>query len=81
MKVLFEIYGPSYRISEVVGELSTWGAYPNARKHSDEYAVPGRHRVQYQIFCGIVREEEPVDCVLGAPARRFEQGSNPGRTG
>lgn len=78
MKVLFEIYGLSYRISEAVGELSTWGAYPNARKHSDECAVPDGHRVQYKIFRGVVREEEPVDGVLGASARRFERGSNPG---
>ena len=81
MKVLFEIYGSSYRISSVVGELSMWGAYPYARKYSDEYAVPGGHRVEYPIFCGVVQEEESAGNILGASACGFERRNNPGRTG
>jgi hypothetical protein len=80
MKVLSEIYGPSYGISSVVGEPSMWGT-TNARKHSDEYAVPGGHRVEYPIFCGVVREEESAGNVLGASACRFERRNNPRRTG
>lgn len=53
MKVLFEIYAPSYRISRAVVEPSMRGAYPNACEYSDEQAVPGGHRVQFPIFVAL----------------------------